>query len=154
MLSDAERGAIDAAVAVAPRPPAAVIDALVAVQRHRRWVDDEAVADVAEALGMSVHEVDSVATFYNLIFRRPVGRHVVLHCASVSCWLTGGERNRRALEERLGVGLGETTGDGRFTLLPIQCLGACDRAPVMMIDEETHFGVDRDGLDAILEGYE
>ena len=112
------------------------------VQKHRGWVSDEALRDVAAMISMSADELDGVATFYNLIYRRPVGRHVILFCDSVSCWIVGYEKIRRALEAQARHPLGETTADDRFTLLPIVCLGACERAPALMIDEDTHFDVD------------
>jgi NADH-quinone oxidoreductase subunit E len=130
---------------------AASIEALKIVQRHRGWVSDESIRDVAAALGMSVDELDGVATFYNLIFRRPVGHHVIHICDSVSCWLTGYEDQLEHLQNRLGIGLGETTPDERFTLLPIVCLGACERAPVMMVDGELHVSLTPEGIDGILE---
>lgn len=154
MLSEEERREIQEEVEILPYRKAAVIEALKVVQRHRRWVDDDAVKDVAEFLDMSPDEVDSVATFYNLIFRKPVGRHVIHLCDSVSCWLLEYPKILEALEERLGIGFGETTEDDRFTLLPIQCLGACDRAPVLMIDDDTHFEITEEALDRILEGYD
>ena len=78
---------------------------------------------------MTPEELDGVATFYNLVFRRPVGRHVALICDSVSCWIMGYEKLRQGLTSRLNVSLGETTADNRFTVLPIVCLGVCDHAP-------------------------
>lgn len=154
VLEEKEKRQIDAEAEHLPRRRAAVVEALKIVQRHRRWVDDEAVRDVAEYLDMSPSEVDSVATFYNLIFRRPVGRHVILLCNSVSCWLMGCDRVRDRLRERLGVGFGETTDDERFTVLPMACLGACDHAPVLMVDEDTHRDVSEEDLDELLEPYE
>jgi len=154
MLSDTERSEIEDEVAQYPTPRGACIEALKVVQRHRRWLSDEAVHDVAEALAMTPDEVDGVATFYNLLFRQPVGRHVILLCDSVSCWIVGYRRIYEALRERLGIDFGETTDDDRFTLLPMACLGACDHAPVLMIDEDTHRDVTPDGLETILERYE
>ena len=153
MLSVEERRAIEAELAHYPDRRAVCIEALKIVQEHRGWVSDEGLHDLASFLGMSPAELDSVATFYNLIFRKPVGRHVILICDSVSCWIMHYEQLRAALTARLGVGLGETTGDGRFTLLPVVCLGACDHAPVLMIDRDLHQDVDPDGLDRILERY-
>lgn len=153
MLSAAERQAIEAELAHYPDRRAVCIEALKIVQEHRGWVSDEGLRDVAELLGMSPDELDGVATFYNLIFRKPVGRHVILLCDSVTCWIMHYERLRIRLRERLGIEFGGTTADGRFTLLPVVCLGACDRAPVLMIDKDLHEHVDPDGLDAILERY-
>ncbi|MEX0607213.1 MAG: NADH-quinone oxidoreductase subunit NuoE [Halofilum sp. (in: g-proteobacteria)] len=130
------------------------LDALKAVQRRRGWVDDQALADCAEALGMSVAEMEGVATFYNLVFRQPVGRHVVLVCDSISCWICGYDCMREHLQHKLGIELGETTDDDRFTLLPVNCLGACDSAPAMMIDGELHRDLTPERIDAILGRYE
>src|SRR5215469_2451591 len=153
MLTEEEIREIEADVAIYPRRDAACIDALKTVQRHRGSVTDESVRDIAELLGMAAEDVDGISTFYNLIYRRPVGRHVILVCDSVSCWVMGYERVREMLSEMLGIGLGETTHDNRFTLLPIVCLGCCDRAPAMMIGEDLHTDLDRESIAAALEKY-
>jgi NADH-quinone oxidoreductase subunit E len=114
-------------------------------------VSDEALADVAAFLDMSAAELDSVATFYNLIFRRPVGEHVILICDTISCWIVGQEELYAHLKSRLGIDWGQTTTDGRFTLLPVPCLGACDRAPVIMIDGDLHGDLTPARIDEILE---
>ena len=136
VLSDAEVREIEEECAHLPDRQSAAIDALMIVQRHRGWVSDDSLHAVARLLGMSAENLDSIATFYNLIYRKPVGRHVVMVCDSVSCYVMGADGLRKDVEEHLGIRLGETTEDGRFTLLPIVCLGACDRAPTMMVDEE------------------
>jgi len=141
-------------VAIYPQKRAACIEALKVVQQHRGWVSDEALDDVAELLEMTPDELDGVATFYNLIFRKPVGRHVILICDSVSCWIMGYDNLRDHLKSRLGIDLGGTTPDGRFTLLPSVCLGACDHAPVMMIDDDLHLDLTPERIDQILAGYE
>ncbi|HVB28363.1 MAG TPA: NADH-quinone oxidoreductase subunit NuoE [Terriglobia bacterium] len=153
MLSPEERQEIEAEIAHYPDKRAVCIDAMKVVQQHRGWVSDEALRDVAELLEMSVDELDSVATFYNLIFRKPVGRHVIMVCDSVSCWIMGYDRVREHLTTRLGIKLGETTPDGRFTLLPIVCLGTCDHAPAMMVDSDLHRDLDTEKIDSILEKY-
>jgi NADH-quinone oxidoreductase subunit E len=86
-------------------------------------------------LGVSLSDLESVATFYSLVFRKPVGRHVILMCDSVSCWVMGYESARGHIRRRLGIDVGQTTEDQRFTWLTIPCLGACDMAPAMMVDE-------------------
>lgn len=153
-LSDLEVREIEAEIAQLPDRESAAIDALRIVQRHRGWVSDESLHAIAHLLGMSAASLDGVATFYNLIFRRPVGRHMVMLCDSVSCYVMGCERVRQALVERLGIGEGETTPDGRFTFVPIVCLGACDRAPAMLIDEDLIGPVTADDLDEVLKRYE
>lgn len=153
MLSVEEINEIAAETAHYPKREAGCIDALKIVQRHRGWVSDESVHDIAVHLGMSATDVDSVATFYNLIYRKPVGRHVISICDSVSCWIMGYEQMRKHLHERLGIGFGETTPDNRFTLLPTVCLGCCDHAPAMMVDSDLHSDLDPRKIDAQLENY-
>jgi NADH-quinone oxidoreductase subunit E len=154
MLSEEERREIEAEVANYEQKKAACIDAMKIVQEHRGWVSDEAIQDLAGFLEMSPDELDSVATFYNLIYRKPVGRHVILVCDSVSCWIMGYDPIREHLSSRLGIGLGETTQDGRFTLLPIVCLGTCDHAPAMMVDDELYGDLDPAKIDEILAKHE
>jgi len=154
MLSEEERREIEAEVANYEQKKAACIDAMKIVQEHRGWVSDEAIQDLAGFLEMSPDELDSVATFYNLIYRKPVGRHVILVCDSVSCWIMGYDPIREHLTSRLGIGLGETTNDGRFTLLPIVCLGTCDHAPAMMVDDELYGDLDPARIDEILAKHE
>jgi NADH-quinone oxidoreductase subunit E len=153
VLTTEEKREIEAELPRYPTKRAVCIDAMKIVQRHRGWVSDESLQDVAEFLEMSRDELDSVATFYNLIFRKPVGRHVVMFCDSVSCWIMGCDRVREHLTERLGIQPGGTTPDQRFTLLPIVCLGACDRAPVMMLDWDLFQDLDPQKIDVILENY-
>ena len=153
VLSETEIREIRAELGHYPDARAACIEALKVVQRHRGWVSDEALAAVAAMLAMTVEELDAVATFYSLVFRRPVGDHVILLCDSVSCWVMGYESLRAAFKEKLGIDFGETSADGRFTLLPVPCLGACDHAPALMIDEDLHLDVAVEGLDEILERY-
>ena len=153
MLSKEEVKEIEAEAARYPTRQAVSIDALKIVQRHRGWVSDESLRAVAAYIGMSATDLDSIATFYNLIFRRPVGRHVVMVCDSVSCWIMGYERIREHLCQGLGIELGETTSDHRFTLLPIVCLGCCDHAPAMMVDNDLHIDLDCQKVDKELEKY-
>jgi NADH-quinone oxidoreductase subunit E len=154
MLTEQERQEIAEEMRHYPERRAACIEALKIVQQHRGWVSDEALKALADFLEMTPAELEGVATFYNLVFRRPVGRHVILVCDSVSCWVMGCDRIRGELTARLGIRPGETSPDGRFTLLPIVCLGTCDHAPAMMIDEDLHRDLTPGALDAILERYQ
>jgi NADH-quinone oxidoreductase subunit E len=153
MLSEDVRKEIEAELEHNEFKRGACIEALKIVQKHYRWVNDEHLADLAPLLDMSVEDLDDVATFYNLIFRQPVGKHIILVCNSVSCWLMGYENIRQQISEKLGIGLGETTSDDQFTLLPMVCLGDCDHAPVMMIDEDFHHDLTPEKLDQILSRY-
>jgi NADH-quinone oxidoreductase subunit E len=154
MLTAEEKYEIEKAISLVPIKKAAGIEALKIVQEHRRWVSDESLHDVAAFMNMSSEELDSVATFYNLIFRKPVGRHVILLCDSISCWVMGYEGILNHLIKRLGIKYGETTTDGRYTLLPNCCLGTCDCAPALMIDDDLYRNLTTEKLDEILDKYE
>jgi NADH-quinone oxidoreductase subunit E len=153
MLSERERKKIEEHAAMFPDARASVSEALMIVQESRGWVSDEAVEEVARVLGMTPDEVDGIATFFELIYRKPVGRHVILVCDSVSCWVTGSVHITDHLTQKLGIRPGETTRDGLFTLLPAGCLGVCEQAPAMMIDEELFGNLTPDRIDEILSRY-
>ena len=152
-LTEAEIQAIDHEVNLVPYKKAAVIEALKIVQQNRGWISDDSVNAIAEYLEMSAAEVDSVATFYNLIFRKPVGRHVILLCDSISCYVMGYQKIYEGLQQHLNIRFGQTTTDNRFTLLPNACLGCCDHAPAFMIDENLYRDVKVETLKEILEKY-
>lgn len=154
MLSKEEIEEINEEIRQFPIRKAACIEALKVVQNHHGWVSDEHIGDLARLLGMSPDEVDNVATFYNLVFRKPVGRHVILICDSVTCYIMGYHRILDYLKDKLGISYGETTADNRFTLLPIPCLGTCDHAPAFMIDHDLHQDLTPENIDQILSKYE
>jgi len=151
MLTAEERQEIETELTRYPTREAVCIDAMKIVQRHRGWVSDESIRDIGDLLEMSPADLDGVATFYNLIFRKPVGKHVIMLCDSVSCWIMGYERMREHLTSRLGIQFGETTPDKHFTLLPIVCLGACEQAPAMIVDNNLHGNLDPAKIDKLLE---
>jgi NADH-quinone oxidoreductase subunit E len=153
MLSEEERKEIESEILRSREKRGALLEALRIVQKHRGWISDE-IHDTTEMLGMTPAELDSVATFYSLIFRKPVGKHVILVCDTVSCWLTGYEKILERLTRRLGIGMNETSADGQFTLLAVACLGVCDRAPAMMIDEELYTDLTPEKVDEILDHYQ
>lgn len=150
MLTQQELDDIEQEIEHSPTSRSVCVDALMIIRRHRGWVSDEALADLAQVLNMTTAELDSVATFYNLIFRKPVGRHVIMICDSISCFLTGEERLAEHLQRKLGIKLGETTPDNMFTLLPTVCLGHCDQSPVMMLDDEIIGHLTEDKIDQAL----
>ena len=155
MLTEKETLEIGEAVRHYTEPQEAAIDALRIIQRHRRgWVSDESLADLAAFMGVGMAALDVVATSYNRIYRKPVGRHVILVCDSVSCWIMGYRQIMDHLRSRIGVAeMYGTSADGMFTLMPSACLGACDHAPVMMIDDELYRDLTPEAVDRILEGY-
>lgn len=153
ILTPEEMAEIDHEIALVPARRAAAIEALKIVQQHRGWISDDSLQAIAGYLEISAEELDSVATFYNLVFRRPVGRNIILLCDSISCYVMGYEKIYEQLRERLGIAFGQTTSDGRFTLLPNACLGTCDHAPALMINNELFRNVTEDNLDEILDRY-
>lgn len=154
MLTEEEKHEIEEEFKLYPYKSAAAIEALKVVQKHRRWVSDESIKDIAQLLDITPDELDSVATFYNMIYRKPVGRNVIHICNSVSCWVMGYESILKHLIERLGISYGQTSADGRFTLLPVQCLGTCDHAPALMINGDLHRDLTPDKINSILEKYQ
>lgn len=130
---------------------AASIEALKIVQKHRRWVSDPCLVAVAELLGISTAQLEGVATFYNLIYRQPVGKTVIHYCNSVTCWMLGAEQICEQLCRHLNVNLGEMSADGEYTVLPIVCLGACDRAPVALVGNQLKLNLTDNAINKILE---
>ena len=125
------------------------IEALKIVQKRRGWVSDDCLVAVAGLLGISHAQLEGVATFYNLIYRQPVGKTVIHYCNSVTCWLLGAEQVRERLCRHLNVELGEMSEDGEYTILPIVCLGACDHAPVVMVGDELKLDMTEDAVNKI-----
>ena len=154
MLSEAEIADIDKEISHAPYREAVAIDALKIVQSYRGWVSDESLKAIAKHLAMSADELDSIATFYNLIFRRPVGEKVILLCNSVTCWIKGYDALKQKISQQLNIDLGETSSDKQYTLLPVTCLGACDKAPVMMVGDQLHQNIELDDVSKIFRNRE
>lgn len=154
MLTEEEKELIDDKIKQYPQKQAACIEALKIVQDHRRWISDESLKDIAAYLDMTPEELDSIATFYSLIFRKPVGKHVILVCDSISCWVMGYEKILEKLQHTLGIRFGETTNDDRFTLLPIPCLGTCDHAPALMVGNDLYRDLSSEKIEGILNNYE
>ena len=150
MLSPVERVDLDELRAHYPTARAASVSVLKWFQERRGYISDESLQDAAEYLGVPIADLEGLATFYNLLYRRPVGERVILLCDSAPCWVCGCERIRSRIEERLGIRMGGTTADGAFTLLPIVCLGDCDHAPVMMVEQELHGDLTPERVDDIL----
>ena len=149
-LSLAEIQEINAEMSHYEDKTAVSIEALKIVQKHRRWVSDECLVAVAELLELSPAQLEGVATFYNLIYRQPVGKTVIHYCNSVTCWMLGAEQVRERLCQHLNVGVGEMSADGEYTILPIVCLGACDHAPVVMMGDELRLDITENAINEIL----
>jgi NADH-quinone oxidoreductase subunit E len=151
LLPQEQIDSFGAKAAATEHPHELIVDVLRAVQAHHGWVPDEGVELVAELLGVLPVEVEELATFYDKIFRRPVGRRVIHVCDSICCWASGGEAIASHLQKSLGIGFGETSADGLFTLLPTCCLGACGDSPAMMIGLTTYGRLTAEKVDVILQ---
>lgn len=132
---------------------AASIGALKIIQKYRGWVSDHIINEIANIIGITPTELDSIATFYNLIYRKSVGKNIILLCDSITCYINGYEIIYNKLKHELGISMGETTNDKRFTLLPVCCLGNCDKSPNMMINNDIYYNLIKKNINNILELY-
>jgi NADH-quinone oxidoreductase subunit E len=138
-------------IASVEHPRELVVDVMFAIQDQFGYLSDEAVEVVATLLNMSPLEVEELATFYTFIYREPVGKYVIHVCDSVICWMDGYESIRDYLCNKLGVEMGETTSDRLFTLLPVCCIGYCDRSPAILINKKVYGPLTPEKLDDILK---
>jgi NADH-quinone oxidoreductase subunit E len=138
MIPDSLKKELEQRVARAVTRREAAVDVMKELQRHYGWLTDEAVAEAAALLWLSALQVEELATFYEMIYRRPVGRSVLHVCDSISCWAMGGETLLQHLESLLGIKAGQTTPDGAVTLLPCCCLGNCGDSPTLIIGDQIH----------------
>lgn len=132
---------------------AASIEALKIVQKRLGWLSKETIYDISKVLGLPVSEVESIATFYSQIFRKPVGRNIIKYCDSVVCYVMGYKKIEKILVEQLKIHPGQTTLDHRFTLLPTCCLGNCDKAPTIMINDNLFSNITPKSVLYLLESY-
>lgn len=158
LLSDETRKRIDHWLSKFPpeHKRSAVIQALMAVQdQHDGWLDREHIEAVADYLGLPKVWAHEVATFYSMFHLETVGRHKVNICTNISCWLNGADDLVAHVENKLDIKLGETTADGRITLVrEEECLAACCGAPMMVVDGHYHEDLDTAKVDEILDGLE
>ena len=138
-------------VAAAVTHREAALDVLKELQRHYGWLTDQAVMEAADILELSPLQVEELATFYEMIYRRPVGKKVIHVCDSISCWSTCCEKIMAHLQMRLGVSLGGTSADGTFTLIPCCCMGMCGDGPVMSVGSNFYLNLTPERVDEILE---
>ncbi len=151
MLSEEIRAEIRRIRDQYPGADSALLPALELAQRDNDgWLPIEAIDDVAEALDLAPARVGAVASFYTMLHRRPVGRHVLYICTNVSCSLLGAEHLRDYIGSKLGIRPGETTADGRFTLEEVECLGSCGTAPMMQVDDAYHENLTEAKIDRLL----
>ena len=152
-LSDAAKTEIRRLMAQFPHRQSALLGALFVAQEEAGVLFPEIVVQVAEVMRLPESEVTSVASFYHLFRFTPEGRHLIQVCTNVSCLLNGCDRALERLKHRLGIEVGETTPDGRFTLRTAECLAACEIAPMMMVGPDRHGPVQPEQIDEILGKY-
>jgi NADH-quinone oxidoreductase subunit E len=151
MLPDALKETLEAMIGQAEHPRELAVDVMTALQDHFGYFSDEAAAHAAALLDMTVLELDELATFYTFIYREPVGRYVIHVCDSLICWMAGEENLVAHLLERLDIQMGETTADGLFTVLPVCCIGYCDRAPAILVNRKVHGPLTAEALDQLID---
>jgi len=151
MLPKELKDRLEAEIKHVEHPRELAVDVMFAIQDHYGHLSDEALAEAGALLGMTPLELDELATFYTFTFREPVGKYVIHVCDSVVCWMNGYESVKDYLCRSLGVGLGETTADGLFTLLPVCCIGYCDRSPAMLVNRRVHGELTPEKIDGILK---
>ena len=151
-FSEETRQELDRIVSRYPDREAAILPTLYLAQREFGYVSDEAIAYVAELIGVTPARVEGVATFYTMYNRKPVGKYHVQICRNLSCSLMGAEHLIERVSKKLGIKPGETTADGRFTLSTVECLGSCGTAPVMQVNDDYYENLTEDSIDLILDG--
>lgn len=134
------------------KPMAALLPALHMVQHAYGWVPPQAMMEIATFLKIQPSDVIDTASFYEEYWLRPKGRHIVAICRSIACEFCGHEKVTRAVKDALGIDVGETTDDGLFTLIELECLGSCDTAPVALVDETLHERLTPENIVGIIRG--
>jgi NADH-quinone oxidoreductase subunit E len=150
MLSEKAKAEINELKDKYPDPKSALLPALEIAQQENGWLSEEVMREVGQAMDLPPTEVASVASFYTMLYTQPVGEHVIQVCTNLSCSLLGAEHLVDYISRKLGIEVGQTTPDGKFTLLTVECLGSCGTAPVMQIDETYHENLTEEKIDLIL----
>ena len=140
-------------IADAVQPREMAIDVMLALQNHYGYLSDEALEEGASLLGMTTLELEELATFYDFIYREPVGKFVIHVCDGVICWMNGLQSVVDYFHQRLGIRLGETTEDGLFTLLPTACIGYCDLSPAVLVNGRPYGPLTPEKIDDLLERF-
>ncbi len=151
MQIDTLKKSLQEDIAAVAHPRELAIDVIFALQDHYGYLSDEAVAQAAALLEMTCLEIEELATFYTFIYREPVGKYVIHVCDSVICWMDGYEKIHDYLSRKLDIQVGQTTTDGLFSLLPVCCIGYCDRSPAMLINKIVYGHLTAEKIDQVIE---
>ncbi len=154
MLPAEVRGQLDELLVEYPNPQSAVMPALHLAQEDRGYLSPETVAEIAEYFNLTPADIESVASFYTMLKKRPTGKHLLQVCTNISCSLMGARHIVEYISRKLGVSEGETTADGKFTLMTVECLGTCGAAPVMQVNETFHENMTPEKVDELLASLE
>ena len=150
-FSEKLKGKIDEILSKSETNQSALIPVLREVQNEYGWLSTESMKETAELLGVPSSNVQNIATFYTMFFTKPVGKHIIWQCRTLSCALRGAGQVEHYLSEKLGIKVGETTPDGGITLLEAECLASCGTAPVMLVDDELHENLTKTKVDQIVQ---
>jgi NADH-quinone oxidoreductase subunit E len=151
MLPEKIRQKLAREIADCEHPREKVVDVMYALQCHYGYMTEEAIHEAAQLLGMTSLELEELATFYDFIYREPVGNYVIHVCDGAACWMQHERAVFDYLCRKLGVKVGETTADGLFTILPTACIGNCHQAPAMLINGKFYGPLTPETIDDILE---
>jgi len=150
MLGRSLKADLEKKISEAEHPREMAVEVMSALQNEYGHLSDEALGEGADLLGMTPLELEELATFYDFIYREPVGKYVIHVCDSIACWMNGYPALRDYLTRRLGIRMGETTRDGMFTLLPTACIGYCDLSPAILINWKPYGPLTPGKIDALL----
>ena len=151
MYSESNERKLDEIISHYPVKRSAILPALFIAQGEHGYVTDDDVKYLAKRLDMRVNEVEEVVTFYSMYSRKPIGKYKLQVCRTISCMLNGAEQITEHISHKLSCRVGETTSDGKFTLMEVECLGYCDLAPCLQVNFDYHENVTAEGVDKIIE---
>ncbi|HXL15617.1 MAG TPA: NADH-quinone oxidoreductase subunit NuoE [Methylomirabilota bacterium] len=151
MLSAESRQQIESLKKVYETNQSALLPALHVAQADQGWLSEDTQREVAQILGLTPQAVRQVVTFYTMFNQKPVGRHMIQVCRNLSCSLLGGQRLQKQIQDKLGLEDGETTQDGRFTFVSVECLGSCGTAPVLMVNDRYYENVTPQQVERLLD---
>jgi NADH-quinone oxidoreductase E subunit len=154
MLSEAACRQIQALMSKYPQKRSALIPSLEIAQKESGFLSHNTICEIAKLFGLSPNEVNDVASFYTMLHTKPVGKYVIQVCTNISCLICNAEEIMSHLAGRLGIRPGETTSDGKFTLMEVECLGSCGTSPVIQINETYYEDLTPDKVDQILDSLE
>jgi NADH-quinone oxidoreductase subunit E len=154
MLSEAACRQIQELISKYPKKRSALIPSLQLVQQEAGHISHETMCEIARIFDLSPNEVNEVVSFYTMFYRKPLGKYVIQVCTNISCMLCNAEGIVAHLTRKLEIQPGETTPDGKFTLIEVECLGSCGTSPVMQINENYHEDLTPEKVDRILDSLE